>query len=122
MSAVLSVTSLGRTRLARGATAPELGEGIVAVLASRLMASTKQAGILPLSSHDRRTCGIATPEDSYGAFCFGLHICFGRGDLGSQGTWLTSREAERSWEEVRSVACPARTGFYSETLAIETFL
>ena len=58
---------------------------------------------------------MAAPEASHGAFYFSLHICFGRGDLGLQGTWLALREAERSWEE----AC---SDFCSETLAIETFL
>ena len=54
-------------------------------------------------------------EASHGAFCFGLHICFERGDLGSQGTWLASRDTERSWEDSASGLC-------SETLVIVTFL
>ena len=122
MLAMPSVVSLVGVRLSQGVTAPGLGEGRVAALASRLIVSAKQAGILPLSSLDRRACGVAAPEASHGAFYFGLHICFGRGDLGSQGTRLASCEAERSWEEARSVTCLARAGFCSETLAIETFL
>ena len=75
-----------RTRLARGVTALELGEGMVVVVTSRLAALLEQAGILPFSSQERRTCGVATPEALLRAFYFGLHICFGKGDIGSQGT------------------------------------
>ena len=75
-----------RTRLARGVTALELGEGAVAVVTPQLAALLEQAGILPFSSQERRTCGVATPEALFRAFCFGLHICFDKGDVGSQGT------------------------------------
>jgi len=68
-----------------------------------------------LPSQERRTCGVATPEALYRAFCFGLHICFDKGDLGSQGTWLTTREAEGCWQNSASDFC-------SEILAIEIFL
>ena len=46
---------------AQGVIAPELGEGMVAVT-SLLTVLMKQAGILPFSSQERRTCGVATPE------------------------------------------------------------
>ena len=115
--------------MARGVTAPELGKGIVAVLALRLMTSAKWACILPLSSRDRRACGVAMPEASHGAFCFGLHICSGSEVLGSQGTWLALRktllasiEADRSWDEALPAVRPIKVGFYSEALATEIFL
>ena len=73
-------------RLARGVTALELGEGMVAVVTSRLAVSLEQAGILPFSSQKRRNCGVATPKALFKAFCFGLHICFYKGGIGSQGT------------------------------------
>ena len=71
-------------RLVRGVTALELGEGMVAAVTSRLAALLEQADILP--SQERRTCGVGTPEALYRVFCFGRHICFDKGDLGSQGT------------------------------------
>ena len=71
------VASLVGVRLAQGVTAPGLGESRVAALASRLIVSAKQAGILPLSSRDRRAYGVAAPEASQRAFYIGLHICLG---------------------------------------------
>ena len=124
--------------MAQGVTAPRLGEGRVTNLASRLIASAKLPnwiGSLPLSSRDRRSCGGASPggtspEVSHGAFFFSLHVCLGSEVLGSQGTWLALRkallapveEAERSWDEARPVAHPAKVGFCSEALATEIFL
>ena len=72
--------------LARVVTALESGEGKVVVVTSRLTALLEQADILHFSSQERRACGAATPEALYRAFCFGLHICFDKGDIGSQGT------------------------------------
>ena len=94
MLAKPSVTSLVRTRLAQGVTAPKLGEGRVANLASRLIASAKLPnwiGSLPLSLRDRRSYGGAShggisPEASHGAFFFGFHVCLESEVLGSQGT------------------------------------
>jgi len=126
-----SETSLVRARLALEVTAPRLGEGRDTILASRLIILTilpNCIGILPLSSRDRRSCA----RTSHGAFCFALHIFLESEVLGSQGTYLASREAllasvevERSWDEVRPVAYSIKDGFCSvatEALAIETFL
>ena len=96
MFAMPSVASLVRTRLEQGVTTPRLGEGRVVALASRLIALAKllnRTGILPLSSSDRRSCGVASLEVSHGAFYFGLHICLGSQVLGSQRTWLALRKA-----------------------------
>ena len=131
MLAMPSVTSLMRTRLAQWVTALRLGEGRDTSLASRLIVLVllpNCIGILPLSSHDRRSCA----GTSHRAFCFALHTCLESVVLGSQGICLASREAllasveaERSWDEVRPVACPIKAGFYSiatEALAKETFM
>ena len=80
-----TVVSLIRMRLAR-VIALELDEGMVAAVASQLAALSEQAGILPFFSRERRSSGVAMPEALPRAFCLGLHICFGKGDLGSQGT------------------------------------
>ena len=127
MFSMPSVASLVRTKLAQGVTAPGLGEGRVAALALRLIASAKlpnRTGILSLSSLDRRSCGVVSPEVSHGASCFGLHICLGSEVLGSQGTWLALRkaflasiEAETSWDEPLTAVCQVKVGFCSEALA-----
>jgi len=80
------VASLIRMRPARGVAALELGDGMIAVMTSRLAALLEQTGILPFSSRERRGFGVATPEASARDFCLGFHMRFGRGYLGSQGT------------------------------------
>ena len=89
-------------------------------------------GILPLSSRDRRSCAETSPETSHGTFCFALRTCLESEVLGSQVTFLASREAllasieaERSWDDAHPVARPVKAGFCSvaiEALATETFL
>ena len=125
------VTSLVRTRLMVSVTASKLGECRNTNSASRpvvLVVLPNCIVILPLSSHNRRSCAGA----SHGIFYFALHTYLENEFLGSQGTYLASREtliasveAERSWDEVRLVACPMKADFCStttEVLAIETFL
>ena len=75
-----------RTRLALGVAALELGDGMIAVVTSRLAALLEQTGILPFSSRERHGFGVATPKASARDFCLGLHIRFGKGYLGSQRT------------------------------------
>ena len=109
-----TVASLMQTRLAQGIAAFKLGDGMIAVLTLWLAALLEQTCILPFSSRERRGFGVATPEALARDFCLGLHICFDKGDLGSQGTWLATREAEGCWQNSAS-------GFCFETLVVETF-